>query len=455
MDIEDFFEEWDEDKDDNDLAELLEDNVRAVNTTEPEDSEDEDESENEDDGSTFKCSKCKKRYHLKAWLQKHENSCSGKEPTKKCKVKLSEHQKKTRKVLSSLGFDDFFTSKCVPILITFLNKISATSSETAKIRGSRFTHAQQQAGKLKTGLEKEDEQVMSFFRYVGVTIWTIVFARDYLLSSSRKQQHIAQHLNEFRQAPELTSKWSELCCIACLNSSDSLLLQLMIGEIFGNISSFRHESVVHAMKIREECDGETSSKPFLTPLQKDVVAYISGYVCRKTRDRLQHYSSERFSRIVTALNQKLPGVKTQAPAMSYPNLMTLSLTRGGLTQVDHATYNFFCYLEVSVRPFLNLSSFRCSTRQSDSDILDQLINNSSLLKPTWPFSKMLPSEDSNLLLKLFVNLYFRVRKWAYLKSYKEARKLKASKCSAAQRSELHGKDSIRKALMSSTAIFDE
>ena len=64
MDIEDFFEEWDEDKDDNDLAELLEDNVRAVNTIEAEDSEDEDESESEDDGSTFKCSKCKKRYHL-------------------------------------------------------------------------------------------------------------------------------------------------------------------------------------------------------------------------------------------------------------------------------------------------------------------------------------------------------------------------------------------------------
>ena len=136
MEIEDFFEEWDEDKDDNDLAELLEDNVRAVNTIEAEDSEDEDESESEDDGSTFKCSKCKKRYHLKAWLQKHENSCSGKEPTKKYKFKLSEHQKKTRKVLSSLGFDDFFTSKCVPSLITFLNKISTTRSETAKIRGS-------------------------------------------------------------------------------------------------------------------------------------------------------------------------------------------------------------------------------------------------------------------------------------------------------------------------------
>ena len=43
MDIEDFFEEWDED----DLAELLEDNERAVNTLEAEDSEDEDESESE------------------------------------------------------------------------------------------------------------------------------------------------------------------------------------------------------------------------------------------------------------------------------------------------------------------------------------------------------------------------------------------------------------------------
>ena len=45
-----FFEEWDED----DLAELVEDNERAVNTVKAEDSEDEDESESEDDGSTFK-----------------------------------------------------------------------------------------------------------------------------------------------------------------------------------------------------------------------------------------------------------------------------------------------------------------------------------------------------------------------------------------------------------------
>ena len=258
---------------------------------------------------------------------------------------------KTRKVLSSLGFDDFYTSECVLSLITFLNKISATSSETTKIQGSRFAQAQQQAKKLKTELEKGDYNVISFFRYVGVTIWVIFFAWDDHVSSSHKQQHIARHLNEFRQVQELTLKCSEMCCVPCLNSSDCLLIQLMISEIFGMISSFKHKSVVHAMKTREEYDGDTSGKPFLTLRQKDIVAYISGYVCRKTRDRLQWYSSERFLRIVTALNQMLPGVKTQAPSMSYPNLMTLSLTRGGLTQVDHTTYNFFCCLEVSVRPF--------------------------------------------------------------------------------------------------------
>lgn len=52
-------------------------------------------------------------------------------------------------------------------------------------------------------------------------------------------------------------------------------------------------------------------------------------------------------------------------------------------------------------------------------------------------------------------MYFWVRTWAYLKSYSEARNLKANKSSAAKRSELHGKDSIRKALMSAIAIFND
>ena len=148
------------------------------------------------------------------------------------------------------------------------------------------------------------------------------------------------------------------------------------------------------------------------------------------------------------------GVGQQTPTMTFPNLMTQSLTRGGLAQVDQATFNFFCYLEVSIRPFLNLTSFRSSTRSSDAELLTQLVENSSLLQETWPYTRTLPIEDSNLLLNLCVNLYFRVRKWAYLKVYKEHRKLKDTQALLKDASksgpsvDLHGKDSIRQALMS-------
>ena len=66
------------------------------------------------------------------------------------------------------------------------------------------------------------------------------------------------------------------------------------------------------------------------------------------------WKCERLDRIIKLLNQMLPGVAKQTPAMTYPNLMTLSLTRGDLSQVDCSTFTFFCYLEVSICPFLSL-----------------------------------------------------------------------------------------------------
>ena len=101
---------------------------------------------------------------------------------------MSEHQKKTRTVLSSLGCEEFFSEKCVPSLVTSLQKISSTGAEAAGIRGSRFISAQLQAEKLRYQLEKEeqDEQVTSFFRFVCNKVWSITFSRDDLVSSSKR-----------------------------------------------------------------------------------------------------------------------------------------------------------------------------------------------------------------------------------------------------------------------------
>ena len=400
------------------------------------------ESDSGNEGNVvIKCSRCKKPYHLRA--------CQGKRPKNRGKAWLSEHQEKTRTVLSSLGCEEFFSEKCVPNLVTSLQKISSTGAETAGIRGSRFISAQLQAEKLKYQLEKE-EQVTSSFHFICNKVWSITFSRDDLVSSSRRHQDVAQYLNQFRQDEALIQKWTELWRFLRLDSVDTLLLQMMITQIFEDISSFQQRSVVDTLKIRQEYAGETYIKQSLSTVERNVIGYIVGYVCHKTRDRLQRSNSEKFSRVLSVLNQKLPSMKTAPAAMSFPNLMSRSLSRGGLSLVDYSIFNLFWYVEVSIKPFLNLARFRCSTRRSDTELLDQLIHNSPLLNQTWPFTTILSSEDNNVLLKLFVYLYFRVRKWSYLKTYKEERKVKEKKCSAGNK-DLHSKDSIRKALMSSSS----
>ena len=110
---------------------------------------------------------------MKAWLKNHEQSWRN-----RGKARLSEHQEKTRTVLSSLGCEEFFSEKCVPSLVTSLQKISSTGAETA--RGSRLISAQLQAENLKYELEKE-EQVTSFFGFVCNDVWSITFSRDDLV----------------------------------------------------------------------------------------------------------------------------------------------------------------------------------------------------------------------------------------------------------------------------------
>ena len=139
------------------------------------------------------------------------------------------------------------------------------------------------------------------------------------------------HLNQFRSSAELGSKWIELNHLGSV-STDKLLLQKVVTVLYESINRHRSESVISALQICEEYRGETLRKrPFLTPAENNIVAYIAGYVCRKTRDRLKRnydtrsssqtakWKCERLDRIIKLLNQMVPGVAKQTPAMTYPN----------------------------------------------------------------------------------------------------------------------------------------
>ena len=78
-----------------------------------------------------------------------------------------------------------------------------------------------------------------------------------------------------------------------LNPVDKLLLQKLVSLIFADISRHRSEAVASALQLRKTYVGETPNKASLTPVEESVVAYIAGYVGRKTRDRLQRYHQAR------------------------------------------------------------------------------------------------------------------------------------------------------------------
>ena len=180
MEVEEFFEEWEEDNWAEFIEEAEEDGEIAFQSEE--DCID-SESDSGDEGNVIiKCSKCKKPYHLRAWLKKHEESCQGKRPEIRGKARVSEHQEKTRTVLSSLGCEEFFSEKCVPSFVTSLLKISSRGAETAGIRGFRFNSRKTQ---VPMQLE-EEEQVTSFFRFVCDKVWSITLSRDDLVSSSKR-----------------------------------------------------------------------------------------------------------------------------------------------------------------------------------------------------------------------------------------------------------------------------
>ena len=61
-------------------------------------------------------------------------------------------------------------------------------------------------------------------------------------------------------------------------------------------------------------------------------------------------------------------------------------------------------------------------------------------------------------MKLFAELYYRIRKWSYLKVYKEQKKYKQTLTLSKDKAkssqvDLHGKDSIRKALLTSSKLL--
>lgn len=76
-----------------------------------------------------------------------------------------------------------------------------------------------------------------------------------------------------------------------VHSNGKLLLQRIVTTVYESIAAFRAKSVDNALDIADNYQEEKAMPTNLTSIEKSIVAYIAGYVCRKKRDNLQRYSN--------------------------------------------------------------------------------------------------------------------------------------------------------------------
>jgi hypothetical protein len=125
------------------------------------------------------------------WLRKHEEKCDGQRKKTKKNKKMTPHQKKVRKVLTELGFDEYYRDVGRKVILSVLEEITNVDEETAMLRGQRFMNCKTQA----LNIIPEVSRPNGFFELVSSKLWTICFAKDNLQRSSTRQKHIAQEIN--------------------------------------------------------------------------------------------------------------------------------------------------------------------------------------------------------------------------------------------------------------------
>ena len=329
MEVEDNFEEWDE----LELFEHLDESELDNNESDSDSSEVED-SEDDSEEDVLKCSKCSKLYQVMGWLRKHEEKCDGQRKKTKKNKKMTPHQKKVRKVLTELGFDEYYRDVGRKVILSVLEEITNVDEETAMLRGQRFMNCKTQA----LNIIPEVSRPNVFFELVSSKLWTICFAKDNLQRSSTRQKHIAQEMHDLRNCQDLKTRWKELLNITGAATDDQLLLQRIITTVFGDISQYRMKSLEQAALIYDTQSTDNKATPVsLSNVEKDIVAYVGGYVCKKlVRDRLQRYITSNvdsknvkvqekcrsFYNIMNFISEQMIHGSPMPPTMTFPNLIS-------------------------------------------------------------------------------------------------------------------------------------
>ena len=207
----------DSDESDNDSEEMvLEQGFEEFLTEEGDEDDDEEEEEDEataednDVQDKLSCKKCGKKYHLEAWLKKHEDKCEGNNKTDQQRKKKSTPilNGDIGKLISDLNYDCYFETTGLSTLNNFLEEITRTTENLITLRGERFANAVQLSRSFSHALKgsfEEDikDRVQSLMKSIGEEVWLCIFGGDVFNRSDCKWGYSAQHMHHLRNDQEV------------------------------------------------------------------------------------------------------------------------------------------------------------------------------------------------------------------------------------------------------------
>ena len=190
----------------------------------------------------------------------------------------------------------------------------------------------------------------------------------------------------------------------------------------------------------------------LTPVEENILRYVSGYVPFKLMKRFEVQTSREAAEYVECLSHmSVGGDITDFP--TYAMKWLEQIDRGGLFHVNDKTFSLFRHIESKVRELLPhtllASAMPASESLSKEALLFQVVEDEDV-QSHWSILSVDIEEENNpdRLLRHIVDLWVTIRAHAFTSSWMEEFKLKKHKSSGKQKG-------IRKTLQGKTVTSKE
>lgn len=229
--------------------------------------------------------------------------------------------------------------------------------------------------------------------------------------------------HQLRISDTFTDKWKEFLSKST-SEAPPAFFQYVSQKTFEEVVKIEFEvSYAHSVTCEE-----------LTYDDKCTLRYIAGYVCRKTRVKLEKSSlPNKNDLIITLFEFRGNGVGSQDTSEDWLD----AIDRGGLWHVVDDVFFLFCLIEEEIRE--ELAGITAATWKDEHRraLLDKLNKSEDILFHWATLTYELDDQSANQLLGMMLELYITVRGFAFANScmelYKQSKKKTVQKSKALRR----------------------